>query len=81
MIEVAIVSMEEALRADGEAQPDGSGTLERHPIELPGLDVAGDAEPRTGSGRHVPSRAADALVGETPSLDPQSSAVSRSTGA
>jgi uncharacterized protein YqhQ len=33
MIEIAIVSMEEALKADGEALPAGSGTLERDPLE------------------------------------------------
>jgi uncharacterized protein YqhQ len=36
MIEVAIVSMEEALRADGETLPDGSGALARHPLVLGG---------------------------------------------
>jgi uncharacterized protein YqhQ len=35
MIEVAIVSMEQALEADGEALPDGSGTLDRHPLPPP----------------------------------------------
>ena len=50
MVEVAIVSMEEALRADGEALPQGTGELERDPMELPGTTgragrpVAGEAE-------------------------------------
>jgi uncharacterized protein YqhQ len=35
MIEVAIVSMEEALRADGQALPAGAGTLPRDVLELP----------------------------------------------
>ena len=35
MIEVAIVSMEQALEADGEALPAGSGTLARDPLVLP----------------------------------------------
>ena len=35
MIEVAIVSMEQALDADGEPLPDGSGTLDRHPLPPP----------------------------------------------
>jgi uncharacterized protein YqhQ len=35
MIEVAIVSMEQALEADGESLPDGSGTLDRHPLPPP----------------------------------------------
>jgi uncharacterized protein YqhQ len=34
MIEVAIVSMEQALKADGEPLPEGSGTLPRSPLEL-----------------------------------------------
>jgi uncharacterized protein YqhQ len=44
MIEVAIVSMEEALRADGEELPAGSGTLQRDTLALPGArrDVAGE---------------------------------------
>jgi uncharacterized protein YqhQ len=33
-IEVAIVSMQQALEADGESVPDGSEVLERHPLEL-----------------------------------------------
>lgn len=35
MIEVAIVSMEEALRADGETLPAGAGTLPRDVMQLP----------------------------------------------
>ena len=35
MIEVAIVSMEQALEADGESLPAGAGTLERHPLPPP----------------------------------------------
>lgn len=39
MIEVAIVSMEEALRADGEALPAGSGRLVRDPLDArPAVD-------------------------------------------
>ena len=38
MIEVAIVSMEEALRADGEPLPAGAGTLPRDPLKLPVSD-------------------------------------------
>ncbi|HEY8817964.1 MAG TPA: DUF1385 domain-containing protein [Candidatus Limnocylindrales bacterium] len=40
MIEVAIVSMEQALEADGEAVPAGSGEFPRRPMEL--APVAGD---------------------------------------
>jgi hypothetical protein len=43
MIEVAIVSMEEALMADGEALPAGSAQLPRQPLALP---VAGSAPRR-----------------------------------
>ncbi len=48
MIEVAIVSMEEALKADGEAVPQGSSPFERDPMRL-GLDRA-PAPLSTGSG-------------------------------
>ena len=41
MIEVAIVSMEEALKADGEPLPSESG-LVRDPLELPGTAVKGE---------------------------------------
>jgi uncharacterized protein YqhQ len=44
MIEVAIVSMEQALEADGEAIPDGSATEPRDPMVLPGTrGAAGEA--------------------------------------
>lgn len=43
MIEVAIVSMEEALRADGEALPAGSGILQRAPMDLAGAVTAPEA--------------------------------------
>jgi uncharacterized protein YqhQ len=42
MIEVAIVSMEEALKADGEELPLGSGTLSRDVLEMPGTVVKGE---------------------------------------
>jgi uncharacterized protein YqhQ len=47
MIEVAIVSMEEALKADGEPLPLGSGTLPRDVMVLPGTGEAGAGEPAT----------------------------------
>ena len=40
MIEVAIVSMEQALVADGEALPTGSGTLPRDTLVMPGAGKA-----------------------------------------
>jgi len=43
MIEVAIVSMEQALKADGEALPVGSGTLPRDVMRLPGTARVGVA--------------------------------------
>jgi uncharacterized protein YqhQ len=43
MIEVAIVSMEQALEADGEAIPTGSAPLERSPLPPPGAGRAADA--------------------------------------
>ena len=42
MIEVAIVSMEQALKADGEQLPAGSGTLPRDTMLLPGAVSATD---------------------------------------
>jgi len=45
MIEIAIVSMEEALRADGEALPAGSGTLERDPLEPVGKPASTETTP------------------------------------
>ncbi len=46
MIEVAIVSMEQALVADGESVPAGSSVFERRPMRL-GPAPAGDATPQT----------------------------------
>jgi uncharacterized protein YqhQ len=60
MIEVAIVSMEEALRADGEAVPSESG-LERDPLVLPG------AGQRSGAARRV---AGEAEAAAPVSIDP-----------
>jgi hypothetical protein len=40
MIEVAIVSMEQAIDADGEELPAGSGTIERAPLLLTGAPPA-----------------------------------------
>jgi uncharacterized protein YqhQ len=50
MIEVAIVSMEQALAADGEPLPDGSGTLERYPLPPPGAAGAGAGAAGAGAG-------------------------------
>jgi len=46
MIEVAIVSMEEALKADGEPLPTGAGTLPRDRMELPEPGAAGERRPK-----------------------------------
>lgn len=43
MIEVAIVSMEQALEADGEVLPAGSATFPRDRMDLPPVPAAGDA--------------------------------------
>jgi uncharacterized protein YqhQ len=43
MIEVAIVSMEQALQADGETLPAGSGTLPRDRMDVPATPAAGIA--------------------------------------
>ena len=57
MIEVAIVSMEQALQADGETLPAGSGTLPRDLMKLPTPGGAGD-----------PAAAAEAVVTIDPPL-------------
>src|SRR5262249_40055348 len=53
MIEVAIVSMEQALEADGEASPAGSTMFERDPIVLgkpaPDIEPAVPSDPPPGS--------------------------------
>jgi hypothetical protein len=53
MIEVAIVSMEEALQADGESIPAGSTDLERRPLVL-GTTPAGGAAQNVPSGQSAP---------------------------
>ncbi|HEY0443632.1 MAG TPA: DUF1385 domain-containing protein [Candidatus Limnocylindrales bacterium] len=59
MLEVAIVSMEQALAADGEPLPEGSGTLARAPLELP-------SEASGGPGR----RATEAESASQVTIDP-----------
>ena len=49
MIEVAIVSMEQALKADGETLPAGSGTLPRDLLDLRAKPAAGEAAPAGAS--------------------------------
>jgi uncharacterized protein YqhQ len=50
MIEVAIVSMEQALEADGEGLPEGGLNFARSPMRLPGSAPAGAAhEPRVSA--------------------------------
>ena len=50
MIEVAIVSMEQALEADGETVPTGSGEFERRPMQLSSpADTATDVPPAVPS--------------------------------
>jgi hypothetical protein len=52
MIEVAIVSLEEALGADGQAVPDGSTPFERSPLE--GTAATADAATKTAAGASRP---------------------------
>jgi uncharacterized protein YqhQ len=59
MLEVAIVSMEQALAADGEPLPEGSGTLARAPLELPNEASGGSAR-----------RATEADVASQVTIDP-----------
>ncbi len=64
MIEVAIVSMEQALVADGEPLPAGSGTLEREPLE-----EATAAEPRSAAVTIGPA-VVDPVAVPGPSIEP-----------
>ncbi|MEP6638734.1 MAG: DUF1385 domain-containing protein, partial [Chloroflexota bacterium] len=54
MIEVAIVSMEQALEADGEPIPAGSGDYERRPMRIPS-DAAGEGAPQPATQPSPPS--------------------------
>ena len=67
MIEVAIVSMEEALRADGEAIPAGGLDLVRSPMPLPGATAADVRAAAAAEGRDL---AAEAEVAGPVSADP-----------
>jgi hypothetical protein len=65
MIEVAIVSMEQALEADVEAIPAGSAMLDRDLLELPGT-----TKPRQAAG-HGTAGASGATAGAAPAtIDP-----------
>jgi uncharacterized protein YqhQ len=59
MIEVAIVSMEQALLADGEAVPEGSSDVERDQLVIHGAPVAGEAAGRDAIGHEAPVLPAD----------------------
>jgi uncharacterized protein YqhQ len=69
MIEVAIVSMEQALEADGEAIPSGSADLARDPMVLPGS--AGREAAGVGVGGGARAEAATVKEAAAPvSIDP-----------
>jgi uncharacterized protein YqhQ len=67
MIEIAIVAIEETLRADGEAIPAGGLDLERDPMPLPGETAAGVRAATDGAGdlATVPAGAG----GQAPDMD------------
>jgi hypothetical protein len=67
MIEVAIVAMEEALKADGEALPHGAGWLERDPMLLKGRQI-GDADDTPAP--HAGKRTLEGEAAAPVSLDP-----------
>ena len=76
MIEVAIVSMEQALEADGEPLPAGSGQLERHPLPPPlsvrraeAAGAAGGAGARGGGGGQTSPATKEELAAPA-SIDP-----------
>jgi uncharacterized protein YqhQ len=68
MIEVAIVSMEQALEADGETIPAGSALFARDPLELPGKTVKGEAAGQGASGSAGTAGATGAPVTIDPPL-------------
>jgi hypothetical protein len=69
MIEVAIVSMEQALAADGEALPAGAGALERDPMVL--REAVGAGKPGlVESAATTRSGAAEAGGGAAVTIDP-----------
>jgi uncharacterized protein YqhQ len=61
MIEVAIVSLEEAIKADGDAVPEGGLDLARDPMPKPG---------ETAAGVRAAQEAADAEAAQPVSIDP-----------
>jgi uncharacterized protein YqhQ len=67
MIEVAIVSMEQALQADGESLPSGSGTLERDVMVLPSRGSTADG---TAAHGHGSAAASEAEAAAPVSIDP-----------
>lgn len=92
MIEVAIVSMEQAMKADGEALPDGSGTLAREPLQMDGLPpsalpneveegLAAVRVAREGAGALAAAAAIQATASARLPDDPQPAAASPSPGA
>jgi hypothetical protein len=70
MIEVAIVSMEQALAADGEALPAGSAELPREPMLLPGSRKADDAGQTGEAPRAAAARVGGAEPGGAVTIDP-----------
>ena len=75
MIEVAIVAMEEALRADGEAVPAGSLDLPREPMPEPGETAAAVramAEAESSDGAPATSTPASTLAAESDVAAPAS---------
>jgi hypothetical protein len=70
MIEVAIVSMEQALVADGEVLPAGSAEFPRDPMLLPGSTKAGDAGVPGEAPRVAAARVGTAEPGGAVTIDP-----------
>jgi uncharacterized protein YqhQ len=68
MIEVAIVSMEQALKADGEALPLGSGTLPRDTMLLPGAQPG--AQPVEAGSLATPGATTEAEAVAPVTIDP-----------
>jgi uncharacterized protein YqhQ len=76
MIEVAIVSLEEALKADGEPVPEGSAEFARAPLDPP--VVAGAAPVADGAEGAEGSAASLEVAGPSTAAGPESAAQDRS---
>jgi uncharacterized protein YqhQ len=70
MIEIAIVSLEEAIKADGDAVPEGGLDLAREPMPRPGETAAGVRAAQERAEAGIPAAAAEGEATVPASIDP-----------